>query len=518
MVPNRFPKGNRFDLIISPEETDLNPLDDYQEFFDDRLTRQTWGPCEGRSGPIYVIESASYVFDPEILGFFEATSTQQLVSGESIVGKALGTNQQLVPAARSQSKDYLVRCTPLYCKNFSSFSFIHASDFDFYSSCILLCKTLTGKVIQILIVISSSFLDPQFYTLSISATKPKATSWWLEQSHITYPWEPYGWGNQVYFTTQSLWIFKCHRENETHSHYGTVLNVHQQQMSQGDGYGSSTTDSSRTGNFYVPTTSNTSMMNNQSSCIRNDKGDTLTALYYHIVKPLTNTTVKASCQFHIKLSEKIRFISLIGFLIVHILVGFVEKAIPLCFPACCHPWLLCESLLVSHLTVRFNSEMCGVVCRKNSTWMTLAARFVVVIQTPWSSSCDCPQHCILASSSPTLALNLTGEGTKSQFWIARAHFCSSSILELGSDPVYSIERLRKENDAVILAVGVTKPRDLPVLGRELSGVHFAMEFLHANTKSLLDSNLEDGNYMRGTKRSALYSHLFSNYNNILPFS
>ncbi|KAL7613930.1 hypothetical protein Lser_V15G06953 [Lactuca serriola] len=95
---------------------------------------------------------------------------------------------------------------------------------------------------------------------------------------------------------------------------------------------------------------------------------------------------------------------------------------------------------------------------------------------------------------------------------------SSSVLEIGSDLVYSIERLREENDAVILAVGATKPRDLPVPGRELSSVHFAMEFLHANTKSLLDSNLEDGNYMRGTKRSALYSHLFSNYNNILPFS
>nr|KAJ0215189.1 hypothetical protein LSAT_V11C300141140 [Lactuca sativa] len=50
----------------------------------------------------------------------------------------------------------------------------------------------------------------------------------------------------------------------TPSHYGN-MNVHQQQMSQGDGYGSSTTDASRTGNFYIPTTSNTSMMNNQSS-------------------------------------------------------------------------------------------------------------------------------------------------------------------------------------------------------------------------------------------------------------
>jgi len=38
-------------------------------------------------------------------------------------------------------------------------------------------------------------------------------------------------------------------------------------------------------------------------------------------------------------------------------------------------------------------------------------------------------------------------------------------------------------------------RDLPVPGRELSGVYFAMQFLHANTKSLLDSNLQDGNYI-----------------------
>ncbi|KAB1205039.1 Glutamate synthase [NADH], amyloplastic [Morella rubra] len=66
---------------------------------------------------------------------------------------------------------------------------------------------------------------------------------------------------------------------------------------------------------------------------------------------------------------------------------------------------------------------------------------------------------------------------------------------VGTDPLYSLDRLREENDAVVLAVGATKPRDLPVPGRELSGVHFAMEFLHSNTKSLLDSNLEDGNYI-----------------------
>ncbi|GJY69838.1 hypothetical protein Tco_0472820, partial [Tanacetum coccineum] len=60
-----------------------------------------------------------------------------------------------------------------------------------------------------------------------------------------------------------------------------------------------------------------------------------------------------------------------------------------------------------------------------------------------------------------------------------------------SDPTYSIEQLRVDNDSVILAVGSTKPRDLSVPGRELSGVHFATEFLHENTNILLDSKLED---------------------------
>ncbi|CAH9070624.1 unnamed protein product [Cuscuta epithymum] len=66
---------------------------------------------------------------------------------------------------------------------------------------------------------------------------------------------------------------------------------------------------------------------------------------------------------------------------------------------------------------------------------------------------------------------------------------------VGKDPLFSLDRLQEEHDAIVLAIGSTKPRDLPVPGRELSGVHFAMEFLHANTKSLLDSNLEDGNYI-----------------------
>ena len=47
----------------------------------------------------------------------------------------------------------------------------------------------------------------------------------------------------------------------------------------------------------------------------------------------------------------------------------------------------------------------------------------------------------------------------------------------------------------MLCGGATKPRDLPIEGRNLKGIHFAMEFLHANTKSLLDSDHADGSYI-----------------------
>lgn len=66
---------------------------------------------------------------------------------------------------------------------------------------------------------------------------------------------------------------------------------------------------------------------------------------------------------------------------------------------------------------------------------------------------------------------------------------------VGVDSFFSVEKLRTENDALLLACGATKPRDLPVPGRELMGVHFAMEFLHSNTKSLLDSGLQDGKFI-----------------------
>ena len=60
---------------------------------------------------------------------------------------------------------------------------------------------------------------------------------------------------------------------------------------------------------------------------------------------------------------------------------------------------------------------------------------------------------------------------------------------------YPAENLIKEFDSVVLCMGATKPRDLPLEGRSLKGVHFAMEFLLKNTKSLLDSRHEDGQFI-----------------------
>jgi glutamate synthase (NADPH/NADH) small chain len=59
---------------------------------------------------------------------------------------------------------------------------------------------------------------------------------------------------------------------------------------------------------------------------------------------------------------------------------------------------------------------------------------------------------------------------------------------------YPAEKLLKEFDAVVLATGATKPRDLPIDGRNLKGIHFAMEFLTANTKALLDQH-KNGNFI-----------------------
>src|SRR5262245_24747858 len=64
-------------------------------------------------------------------------------------------------------------------------------------------------------------------------------------------------------------------------------------------------------------------------------------------------------------------------------------------------------------------------------------------------------------------------------------------------------RLQQEFDAIVLCCGATQARDLPIPGRELKGIHFAMEFLHANTKSLLDSDHRNGNYISATDKHVI---------------
>jgi glutamate synthase (NADPH) small chain len=59
----------------------------------------------------------------------------------------------------------------------------------------------------------------------------------------------------------------------------------------------------------------------------------------------------------------------------------------------------------------------------------------------------------------------------------------------------AVDKLRQDNDVVLLTTGATNGRDLPIENRQLKGIHMAMEFLRANTKSLLDSNLADNNYI-----------------------
>jgi glutamate synthase (NADPH/NADH) small chain len=68
-----------------------------------------------------------------------------------------------------------------------------------------------------------------------------------------------------------------------------------------------------------------------------------------------------------------------------------------------------------------------------------------------------------------------------------------SSCEVGKD--YPASQLAEEFDALVLCGGATKPRDLPIEGRNLRGVHFAMDFLHANTKNLLDNDRANGKFI-----------------------
>lgn len=57
------------------------------------------------------------------------------------------------------------------------------------------------------------------------------------------------------------------------------------------------------------------------------------------------------------------------------------------------------------------------------------------------------------------------------------------------------DKLLKEYDRVVLACGSSNPRDIKAPGRDAEGIYFAVDFLKANTKSLLDSDFADKKYI-----------------------
>ena len=65
-------------------------------------------------------------------------------------------------------------------------------------------------------------------------------------------------------------------------------------------------------------------------------------------------------------------------------------------------------------------------------------------------------------------------------------FVTDAAVADGSDGSLDARRIKDENDALLLATGATVPRDLPIAGRDLPGVHFAMEYLTQSTRALLD--------------------------------
>jgi len=85
---------------------------------------------------------------------------------------------------------------------------------------------------------------------------------------------------------------------------------------------------------------------------------------------------------------------------------------------------------------------------------------------------------------------MQAEGVKFRTGVFVGKDFPKEILSLSKETI-SPERLNKEFDAVIVAGGAEWPRDLPVPGRELSGVHYAMEFLPQQNRVNAGDKLND---------------------------
>ncbi len=67
----------------------------------------------------------------------------------------------------------------------------------------------------------------------------------------------------------------------------------------------------------------------------------------------------------------------------------------------------------------------------------------------------------------------------------------------------SADEILSSFDAVVLACGSSNPRDIKAEGRDAEGIYFAVDFLKATTKSLLDSDLTDGKYISAKDKNVV---------------
>ena len=74
-------------------------------------------------------------------------------------------------------------------------------------------------------------------------------------------------------------------------------------------------------------------------------------------------------------------------------------------------------------------------------------------------------------------------------------------VDVGKD--ISAEEIQKQYDAVVLACGSSNPRNINAPGRESKGIYYAVEFLKATTKSLINSNLSDGYYISAKYKNVI---------------
>jgi glutamate synthase (NADPH/NADH) small chain len=72
--------------------------------------------------------------------------------------------------------------------------------------------------------------------------------------------------------------------------------------------------------------------------------------------------------------------------------------------------------------------------------------------------------------------------------------------EVGKD--LPAENLLKEFDGVVLCTGATRPRNLPIEGRNLKGIYFAMDFLTENTKAVLDRD-KNGHFISAAHKDVV---------------